>query len=67
MSNPTNEERAAAQRAYIAQLLWLISAQLNALLGGGEFPVPDAQTALGAPAAWPDKAALLDLLKGADP
>lgn len=30
--------------AYIAQMLWLIASQLDALLGGSDFPVPDAST-----------------------
>ena len=76
-SNQTNTTR--AQLAYIGQMLWLISAQLNAMAGGGEYPVPDAMSvAVGAEQAeatawpdpteesgrWPDREALLRRLKG---
>lgn len=49
---------------YIGQMLWLISAQLHTLAGGGEFPVPDAQAVAGLASAWPDPAELIARLKG---
>ena len=86
-SNQTNTTRALL--AYIGQMLWLISAQLNAMTGGGDFPVPDVMSVAetggagrhpaagptGATwpdpaeetAAWPDREALLQRLKGGAP
>ena len=53
---------------YIAQMLWLISAQLHTLTGEGEYPIPDAMSLTDArETAWPDKAALLSRLKGGAP
>ena len=49
---------------YIGQMLWLISAQLHAMTGGGDFPVPDAQSVAGVPASWPDPGDILARLKG---
>lgn len=64
--NQTNQTR--AQLTYIGQMLWLISAQLDALRGGSDYPIPDAVSALGEAVgqvpAWPDRNALLERLKG---
>lgn len=61
------EEKSLSLLTYIAQLLWLISAQLHALSGGGDFPIPDAQAVAEIPPAWPDPGDLLSRLKGGAP
>ena len=64
-TTPTGEAGARAQRAYIGQMLWLIGAQLNALLGGDDYPVPDAMSVLAPSPAPPDpRATILNRLKG---
>ena len=52
---------------YIAQLLWVISAQLHALTGSGEYPIPDVQAVADIPPSWPDPGAILSRLKGGAP
>lgn len=58
------EETLRAQLGYIGQLLWLISAQLHAMTGGGDYPIPDAQSVAGMSPAWPEPGDILARLKG---
>ena len=51
---------------YIGQMLWLISSQLDALLGGRDYPVPDAATLLPPTPGTPPEA-LVERLKGDRP
>lgn len=61
-----------AYLAYIGQLLWLIGGQLNALLRGGPYDIPDISSLTAAPGDSPgvppgDPFALLARLKGDAP
>ena len=61
------EETISPLLTYIAQLLWVISAQLHALSGGGEYPIPDVQAVADIPPSWPDPGDILSRLKGGAP
>lgn len=61
------EESMRPLLTYIAQMLWVISAQLHTLMGGGEYPLPDAQAVADIPPSWPDPGDILSRLKGGAP
>lgn len=60
-------QRLDALAVYQAQMTWLVAAQLDAMRGGTDFPLPDAGFLAPAPTGSADpRSGLLNRLKGAE-